>query len=63
MLKFGEEWMKITHSICICHFLIKTVLKISIFDQKGGQKSKFRKIQKIPLDILEIHVVSKFGPI
>ena len=35
--------------------------KKPIFDQKGG--SKFKKSKKVPLDILEIHVVSKFGPI
>ena len=36
-------------------------LKKTIFDQKGGQNSK--KSKKVPLDILEIHVVSKFDPI
>ena len=45
----------------MCHLPIKMVLKKSIFDQKGGQK--FKKSKKVPLDILEIHVVSKFGPI
>ena len=37
---------KYSHSICICHFLIKMVLKKSIFDQKGGQKSEIQKIKK-----------------
>ena len=37
------------------------VLKKPIFDQKGGQN--FKKSKKVPLDILEIHVASKFGPI
>ena len=41
----------------------KMVLKKPIFDQNGLQKSKFQKIKKVPLDILEIHAVSKFGPI
>ena len=48
-----------SHSICTCHF-IKMALKKLIFDQKEGQN--FKKSKKLPLDILEIHVSSKFGP-
>ena len=47
----------------MCHFLIKMVLKKCIFDQKGGKNKNFEKSKEVPLDILEIHVVSKFGPI
>ena len=39
----------------------KWSLKKPIFDQKGGQN--FENSKKVPLDISEIHVVSKFGPI
>ena len=46
VLKFCEEWIKITLISLLCHFLIKKVLKKPIFDQKGGQNWKFQKIQK-----------------
>ena len=64
MLKFGEERMKITLILFVYVILSsKWSLKKPIFDQKGGRNLKFQKIQKVPLDILEIHVVSEFGPI
>ena len=34
--------------------------KVHFSPERG---SKFKKSKKVPLDILEIHVVSKFGPI
>ena len=47
VLKFGEERMKIT-LIPFVHVILslKWPLKKPIFDQKGGQNSKFQKIQK-----------------
>ena len=47
VLKFGEERMKIT-LIPFVHVILslKWSLKRPIFDQKGGQNSKFQKIQK-----------------
>ena len=47
VLKFGEERMKIT-LILFVHVILssKWPLKKPIFDQKGGQNSKFQKIQK-----------------
>ena len=39
------------------------VLKKPIFDQKGVEIQNFETSKKVPLDIIEIHVVSKFGPI
>ena len=40
------------------------VLKKSLFLTKMGVKiQNFKKSKKVPLDILEIHFVSKFGPI
>ena len=34
-----------------------------IFGENGVKIQNFEKSKKAPLDILEIHVVSKFGPI
>ena len=40
------------------------VLKKAYFWPKWGVKNQnFKKSKKVPLDILEIHVVPKFGPI
>ena len=36
-------------------------ITLQFLTKKGGQN--FKKSKKVPLDILEIHVVSKFGPI
>ena len=64
VLKFAEERMKITLILFVyVIFSSKWSLKKPIFDQKGGQIQNFKKSKKVPLDILEIHVVSKFGPI
>ena len=48
VLKFGEERMKITLILIVCVILSsKLSSKKPIFDQKGGQNSKFQKIQKV----------------
>ena len=44
-------------------FCLFWALKNVFLGQKGGKNSKFEKFLKVTLDILEIHGVSKFGPI
>ena len=64
MLKLDEERMKITLIIFVCViFPSKWSLKSPFLTQKGVKNQNFKKSKKVPLDILEIHVVSKFGPI
>ena len=64
MLKFGEERMKITLILFVCViFSSKWSLKNAFLTKKGVKNQNFEKSKKVPLDILEIHVVSKFGPI
>ena len=63
MLKFGEERMKITLILFVCViFSSKWSLKNAFLTKKGVKNQNFEKSKKVPLDILEIHVVSKFGP-
>ena len=63
-LKFGEDWMNIT-LILFVHviFSSKWSLKHQFLTKKGVKNQNFKKSKKVPLDNLEIHVVSKFGPI
>ena len=64
MLKFGEERMKITLILFVCViFSSKWSLKNAFLTKKGVKNQNFKKSKKVPLDNLEIHVVSKFGPI
>ena len=64
VLKFGEERMKIT-LILFVHVILssKWPLKSLFLTKRGVKIQNFKKSKKVPLDILEIHVVSKFGPI
>ena len=64
MLKLDEERMKITLIIFVCViFPSKWSLKSPFLTKKGVKNQNFKKSKKVPLDILEIHGVSKFGPI
>ena len=62
MLKFGEERMKITLILFVQVFFHQNgPLKSLLLTKKGVKIQNFKKSKKVPLDILEIHVVFKFG--
>ena len=62
VLKFCEELMKITLILFVyVIFSSKGSLKSLFLTEKGTKNKNFKKFKKVPLDILEIHVLSKFG--
>ena len=58
-------WFDVWHGILQKKSFIFTIfgLKNAFLAKNGGKIQNFGNFKKVPLDILEIHVVSKFGPV